>query len=94
MSRGTAANHRALKTTNERVGVNAVEKRSVTIRGHRTSYSLEKPFYEDLVAIAAARKLTLAALVAEVDETRPRDTNLSSALRLHVLEWAKRETSS
>jgi len=69
--------------------VSAVVKRSVTIRGHRTSYSLEKPFHDDLVAIAAARELTLAALVAEVDATRPRDTNLSSALRLHVLEWAK-----
>ncbi|MER8827084.1 ribbon-helix-helix domain-containing protein [Mesorhizobium sp. M0938] len=66
-----------------------VEKRSVTIRGHRTSYSLEKPFFDDLVAIAAARKLTLAALVAEIDGARPRDANLSSALRLYVLEWAK-----
>ncbi|RVC44775.1 aryl-sulfate sulfotransferase, partial [Mesorhizobium sp. M4B.F.Ca.ET.088.02.2.1] len=53
-------------------------------------YSLEKPFYDDLVTIAAARKLTLAALVAEIDETRPRDANLSSALRLYVLDWAKR----
>ncbi|QPC92296.1 ribbon-helix-helix domain-containing protein [Mesorhizobium sp. INR15] len=70
--------------------MSAVEKRSVTIRGHRTSYSLEKPFYDDLGAIAAERKLTLAALVAEIDGTRPRDTNLSSALRLHVLDWAKR----
>jgi len=42
------------------------------------------------VAIAAARRMTLAALVAEIDETRPRDANLSSALRLHVLDWAKR----
>ncbi|MBZ9701465.1 MULTISPECIES: ribbon-helix-helix domain-containing protein [unclassified Mesorhizobium] len=67
-----------------------VEKRSVTIRGHRTSYSLEKPFFDDLVAIAVARNLPLAALVAEVDENRPRDTNLSSALRIHVLAWAKR----
>lgn len=66
-----------------------VEKRSVTIRGHRTSYSLEKPFYDDLVAIAAVRNMTLAALVAEVDEGRPRETNLSSALRLYVLAWAK-----
>lgn len=73
--------------------MSAVEKRSVTIRGHRTSYSLEKPFYDDLVMIAAARQLTLAALVAEIDETRPRDTNLSSALRLYVLEWTKRGTS-
>ncbi|RWE80171.1 ribbon-helix-helix domain-containing protein, partial [Mesorhizobium sp.] len=38
-----------------------------------------------------ARKLTLAALVAEIDEARPRDANLSSALRLYVLDWAKRK---
>lgn len=68
-----------------------VQKRSVTIRGHRTSYSLEKPFYDDLIAISAERQMTLAALVAEIDEGRPRDANLSSALRLHVLEWAKRQ---
>ncbi|MGX5802367.1 ribbon-helix-helix domain-containing protein [Bradyrhizobium sp. Arg314] len=68
----------------------AVEKRSVTIRGHRTSFSLEQPFYDDLVTIAAERSLSLAALVAEIDETRTRDANLSSALRLHVLAWAKR----
>nr|WP_154386703.1 ribbon-helix-helix domain-containing protein [Aminobacter sp. MDW-2] len=67
-----------------------VEKRSVTIRGHRTSYSLEKPFYDDLLAISAARDMTLAALVAEVDTQRPREANLSSALRLFVLEQAKR----
>ncbi|MEW6634245.1 MAG: ribbon-helix-helix domain-containing protein [Pseudomonadota bacterium] len=71
-----------------------VEKRSVTIRGHRTSFSLEQPFYDDLVAIATERSLSLAALVAEIDETRPRDANLSSALRLYVLAWAKRGSGS
>lgn len=71
-----------------------VEKRSVTIRGHRTSYSLEKPFYDDLAAIAAGRGVTLAALVAEVDAQRPREANLSSALRLFVLEQAKLGTSA
>lgn len=71
-----------------------VEKRSVTIRGHRTSYSLEKPFHDDLVGIAAAQGMTLAALVADVDANRPREANLSSALRLFVLEQAKRGTAS
>ncbi|MCX8571328.1 MULTISPECIES: ribbon-helix-helix domain-containing protein [Hyphomicrobiales] len=66
-----------------------VAKRSVSIHGHRTSYSLEKPFYDDLLAIAAMRKMTLAGLVAEVDANRPRDANLSSALRLFVLQQAK-----
>jgi predicted DNA-binding ribbon-helix-helix protein len=72
----------------------AVEKRSVTIRGHRTSFSLEQPFYDDLITIAAQRSLSLAALVAEIDETRTRDANLSSALRLYVLAWAKRGGTS
>ncbi|AZO29503.1 MULTISPECIES: ribbon-helix-helix domain-containing protein [Mesorhizobium] len=72
----------------------AVEKRSVTIRGHRTSFSLEQPFYDDLLAIAAERSVSLAALVAEIDETRTRDANLSSALRLYVLAWAKRSGKS
>lgn len=67
-----------------------VKKRSVSIRGHRTSYSLEQPFYDDLVAIAVERGMTLAALVAEIDASRPRNANLSSLLRIHVLEWAKR----
>lgn len=67
-----------------------VAKHSVTIRGHRTSFSLEQPFFDDLQAIARERRVTLAALIAEVDETRPRAANLSSALRLFVLDWAKR----
>lgn len=63
-----------------------VRKRSVSIRGHRTSFSLEDAFYRELERIAAARSLPVAALVAEVDAARDRTTNLSSALRLFVLD--------
>lgn len=66
--------------------MNTVAKRSVTIRGHRTSFSVEQPFFDELMASAAQRGMTLAALVAEIDETRGRDSNLSSAIRLYVLE--------
>lgn len=66
-----------------------VRKRSVTIRGHRTSFSLEQPFFDELTSIARQRGMKLAALVAEIDEARPRDSNLSSALRIHVLEWVR-----
>jgi predicted DNA-binding ribbon-helix-helix protein len=69
--------------------VSLVAKRSVTIRGHRTSFSLEQAFLDELQAIAAARSVTLAALVAEIDENRPREANLSSALRLYVLKQVK-----
>jgi predicted DNA-binding ribbon-helix-helix protein len=70
--------------------LSAVRKRSVTIRGHRTSYSLEDAFQNELENIAATRSMPLAALIAEIDETRPRDTNLSSALRLFVLEAVRK----
>jgi predicted DNA-binding ribbon-helix-helix protein len=66
--------------------VSVVVKRSVTIRGHRTSFSLEEPFFEALAEIASRRAMSLAALVAEVDDARPKDANLSSALRVFVLE--------
>jgi predicted DNA-binding ribbon-helix-helix protein len=71
--------------------MSAVRKRSVTIRGHRTSYSLEEAFQQELERIAALRSIPVAALVAAIDETRPRDTNLSSALRLFVLDSVRKE---
>lgn len=69
--------------------MSGVRKRSVAIRGHRTSYSIEDEFAAELDAIAAARGLSLAGLVAQVDAERPRDSNLSSALRLFVLRELK-----
>ena len=60
-------------------------KRSLTISGHRTSLSLEAAFWARLEAIAAARGLSLSALVAEVDAARGA-ANLSSALRVFALE--------
>jgi predicted DNA-binding ribbon-helix-helix protein len=74
--------------------VSLVRKHSVTIRGHRTSFSLEQPFLDELRAIATARKITLAALIAEVDGERPREAHLSSALRIFVLDQAKRNYAS
>jgi predicted DNA-binding ribbon-helix-helix protein len=65
--------------------LSSIVKRSVTIRGHRTSFSLERGFMNEIERIAADRGLPLAALVGEIDEERAEDTNLSSALRLYVL---------
>jgi predicted DNA-binding ribbon-helix-helix protein len=68
-----------------------VRKRSVSIHGHRTSFSLEQPFHDELVAIARRRGMSFAGLVAEVDAARPRTANLSSALRIHVLQSLRTE---
>lgn len=70
-----------------------VKKRSVTIRGHRTSFSLEGPFLRELEMIAKTRGMKLAELVVQIDENRPRNANLSSALRLYVLHWLKERGS-
>lgn len=69
-----------------------VVKRSISIRGHRTSFSLEQPFFEDLAEIARSRDLPVAMLVGEIDANRPQGANLSSAIRLYVLAWAKTRT--
>ena len=62
-----------------------VVKRSIVIAGHKTSVSLEDAFWGGLKDIAAARNMTLSELVAAVDTDR-RQGNLSSAIRLFVLD--------
>ena len=64
-----------------------IRKRSVTIRGHRTSVSLEEEFWRCLLEIADAKGQTVAALISGIDESREPDQTLSSAARLFVLDW-------
>ncbi|MDQ0471485.1 ribbon-helix-helix domain-containing protein [Labrys wisconsinensis] len=66
-----------------------VVKRSIVITGHKTSVSLEDAFWEALKAIAEEQDKTLSDLVAEIDATRAQG-NLSSAIRLFVLENVRR----
>ena len=65
-----------------------IVKRSVIIRGHKSSVSLEEPFWTDLKTIAHAQHVTLSALVAQIDDTREQ-SNLSSAIRLFVLHHSR-----
>lgn len=62
-----------------------IVKRSLSISGHRTSVSLEGPFWTELGRVARERGVSIQALVTEIDAGRS-GGNLSSALRLHVLE--------
>ena len=66
-----------------------MKKRSITIQGHRTSYSLEDAFQNELQQIADRENIPLARLIARIDRERSPGTNLSSALRIHVLENVK-----
>ena len=70
-----------------------MRKRSITIDGHRTSITLEDAFWHELTAIARDRALSLNALVAEIDHKKGGPGNLSSALRVHVLETLRGKIS-
>ena len=66
-----------------------VIKRSVTIDGRKTCVSLEDAFWNDLKEIAYLQRKTLSMLVTEIDRGR-RQANLSSAIRLFVLDQIHR----
>lgn len=64
-----------------------VKKRSVVVGGHRTSISLEQAFWEVMQALAARDGKTINQMVSDIDAVRT--GNLSSAIRVWVLERAK-----
>ncbi len=66
-----------------------MRKRSVVIAGHRTSVSLENAFWNALKTIALTRGLTVNQMVTEIDSRR--SGNLSSAIRLFVLDSYRRQ---
>ncbi|MEP2680493.1 MAG: ribbon-helix-helix domain-containing protein [Sulfitobacter sp.] len=60
-------------------------KHSLTLKGHRTSVSLEDPFWLAFRQIAAQNNRPINELAAEIDELRGADCGLASAIRLFVL---------
>jgi predicted DNA-binding ribbon-helix-helix protein len=58
-------------------------KRSLSIAGHRTSISLEEPFWEGLRKAALTKGVSIAALVGAIDAVRG-EASLSSAIRLYL----------
>ena len=69
-----------------------MKKRSVSIRGHRTSLSLEDGFWEELARIAQLRGTSVAGLIAEIDNSR--SGGLSSAVRLFVLKDLRQKAAA
>ncbi len=69
-----------------------VVKRSIVIAGHKTSVSLEDAFWKGLKEIANGRDMTLSDLVATIDSERQHG-NLSSAIRLFVLDFYRNQLS-
>jgi predicted DNA-binding ribbon-helix-helix protein len=64
-------------------------KHSLTLRGHRTSVSLEEDFWRAFREMAEARGLGINQLAIEIDEARG-DIGLASAIRVEVLRHFRR----
>ena len=65
-------------------------KRSLTLRGHRTSVALEREFWAAIEDIARRENRGVHGLITAIDETRDEDSSLASAIRLHVLAWYRK----
>ena len=66
-----------------------IRKRSVSLSGHKTSFSLEDEFWDELRALASKEGKSIASLLIQIDKARSPDTNLSSAIRIHILNHLK-----
>lgn len=68
-------------------------KRSLTIAGHRTSVSLEDPFWTALKQIARRERRSLVDILADIDAGRAQ-AGLSSAARVYALTYFMRSADA
>ena len=61
------------------------KKRSLKLRGHQTSVTLEDRFWDALCDIAKVKQISINMLVSEIDATRDFDAGLASTIRDYVL---------
>lgn len=71
-----------------------LQKRSLSLYGHRTSIALEAEFWQVLETMAHAEQLALAAFIARLDRHRPPEQTLASLLRLTALRFALNQAPS
>ena len=69
-------------------------KRSLTLKGHRTSVSLEDSFWLAFRQIAEEKNTAINVLAAEIDEARGFEAGLASAIRIFVLEYLQAKCAS
>ena len=60
-------------------------KKSITIKKHRTSLSLEKEFWDALKIVSKEHKSSLETLITKIDSNRK--TSLASSIRVYLLKF-------
>ncbi|HNY25079.1 MAG TPA: ribbon-helix-helix domain-containing protein [Alphaproteobacteria bacterium] len=62
-----------------------MKKISVSLSGHQTSITLEDEFFDALKKIADTDKKSVASIINSIDEKRTPESNLSSEIRIYIL---------
>ena len=62
-------------------------KKSITIKKHRTSLSLEKEFWDALEVISKENQSSIEALISNIDYTR--ESSLASSTRVFILQYCR-----
>jgi predicted DNA-binding ribbon-helix-helix protein len=86
------ATNQALNAVTAQANKAVRKKRSISLYGHRTSVALETPFWEILDAQAAAKNISLAALICALDDARI-TAKSSLGLAAYLRVWALLEQS-
>jgi predicted DNA-binding ribbon-helix-helix protein len=73
-------------TNGETTMQSTVAKRSIVVDGHKTSVSVEDIFWISLKEVAKEQAMTISNLVGSIDAKRVRGANLSSAIRVYILD--------
>lgn len=96
VTRTTRKGQRPGSTATDEIRLPAMrpEKHSLSLKGHRTSVSLEPEFWHAFRALAAAEKKAINQLAAEIDAARGMDRGLASAIRVYVLHRLQDQVSS
>ncbi|MEJ8474714.1 ribbon-helix-helix domain-containing protein [Roseibium algae] len=68
----------------------ALAKRSLALHGHRTSLALEPEFWSVIDQVVKQREISLATLIAEIDDNRAPENALSSSVRVFALTWLQK----
>ena len=69
------------------------KKRSLTLKGHRTSISLEDAFWAALNDIAGKQTKSISELVESIDENRG-EAGLSSTIRIYILQYYRNQVAT
>ncbi len=76
-----------METLIKTIDLGRPKKHSLTLHGHRTSVSLEDPFWQAFIKICQREDIPINTLATKIDDARRVDAGLAGAIRLFVLKW-------